>query len=108
MQNPYMTLLRTAWKFARGEKKRFVLIYSMFVVSNIVVACNPLFYGWFINQLQLKGADVLKTVWVYVLGFLGLRLLEWTFHGPARVMERQLAFNIGRNFLDQVYRKVLH
>lgn len=108
MRNPYLSLLRTAWKYARHKKRRFILIYSMFLVANIVVATNPLFYGWFINRLQLHGTLVLDTAWIYVAGFLGLRLLEWTFHGPARVMERQLAFYVGKNFLDTLYHKVLH
>ncbi|HEY0769029.1 MAG TPA: ABC transporter ATP-binding protein [Sphingobacteriaceae bacterium] len=80
----------------------------MFVVSNIVVAMNPLFYGWFINQLQKNGLGVLTTAWIYVAGFLGLRLLEWLFHGPARVMERQLAFHVSQNYLDEIFNKVLH
>jgi ABC-type multidrug transport system fused ATPase/permease subunit len=108
MRNPYLALLRTAWQYAGHEKKRFVLIYGMFMVSNIIVAMNPLFYGWFINELQQHGAAVLTTGWIYVGGFLGLRLLEWMFHGPARVMERKLAFNVGRNFLEELYHKILH
>jgi ATP-binding cassette subfamily B protein len=108
MRNPYIAMLRTAWKYAREKKSRFILIYSMFVVSNIIVALNPLFYGWFINQLQLKGSDVLNTGWLYVGGFLCLRLAEWLFHGPARVMERKLAFHVSSNFLDSLYHKVLH
>jgi ATP-binding cassette, subfamily B, bacterial len=101
-------MLQTAWKYAREKKSRFILIYSMFVISNIIVALNPLFYGWFINQLQLKGSNVLNTGWLYVGGFLCLRLAEWLFHGPARVMERKLAFHVSSNFLDSLYHKVLH
>jgi ATP-binding cassette, subfamily B, bacterial len=108
MRNPYLSLLKTAWKYARNEKRRFVLIYSMFIVANIIVATNPLFYGWFVNELQQNGAEVLTTGWFYVAGFLGLRLLEWAFHGPARVMERRLAFNVSKNFLDELYHKVLN
>ena len=108
MKNPYFSLLSTAWKYARQEKKRFILIYSMFVVANIIVAMNPLFYGWFVTQLQKHGAAVLDTVWIYALGYLALRLLEWTMHGPARVMEQQLAFNVSRNFQEDLYRNILH
>jgi ATP-binding cassette, subfamily B, bacterial len=108
MRNPYLSLLRTAWKYARHKKKRFLTIYAMFIAANIVFAMNPLFYGWFINELQQNGSAVLTTGWIYVAGFLGLRLLEWTFHGPARVMERQLAFHVGKNFMDELYHKVLH
>jgi ATP-binding cassette, subfamily B, bacterial len=107
MRNPYINLLRTAWKYSADRKSRFVLIYSMFVVSNIIVAINPLFYGWFINQLQQNGLQVLDVAWIYVTGFLGLRLLEWAMHGPARVMERQLAFHVGKNFMEELYTKVL-
>jgi ATP-binding cassette, subfamily B, bacterial len=107
MRNPYTSLLKTCWHYARQKRKLFVLIYFMFVISNIIIATNPLFYGWFVNELQLQGTDVLKTGWIYAAGFLGLRLLEWTFHGPARVMERKLAFNVAKNFLEELYNKVL-
>jgi ABC-type multidrug transport system fused ATPase/permease subunit len=108
MRNSYFSLLKTAWKYARHEKRRFIFIYSLFVISNIIVALNPLFYGWFINEAQKKGTDILRTGWFYVLGFLALRLCEWAFHGPARVMERKLAFTVSQNFLEEIYHKVLH
>ena len=108
MRNPYLSLLKTAWKYARQEKKQFILVYSMFVISNIIVAINPLFYGWFVNSLQQDAAGTLHSGWIYVGGFLGLRLLEWAFHGPARVMERQVAFGVGKNFIEELYHKVLH
>ena len=108
MRNPYLSLLATAWKYARHEKKRFVLIYTMFVFATTIVAINPLFYGWFINELQHQGTDVLRTGWIYIAGFMVLRLIEWCFHGPGRVLERQLAFTLSKNFMDEVYHKILH
>jgi ATP-binding cassette, subfamily B, bacterial len=108
MRNPYFSLLSTAWKYSRQEKGRYLLIYFLFILANIVVATNPLFYGWFVNEIQQHGTAVLQTAWIYAGGFLLLRLLEWSLHGPARVMERQLAFRVGRNFLEELYHKVLH
>jgi len=108
MRNPYLSMLKIAWKYARHEKKQFLLIYFFFVMTNIVIACNPLFYGWFVNELQMKGVNVLKTGWIYIALFLGFRLLEWAFHGPGRVWERRLAFSLSRNFMDKMYHKVLH
>lgn len=108
MRNPYLSLLATAWKYARKEKKQFVLVYAMFIMATIIVAINPLFYGWFINELQVQGTDVLRTGWLYIGGFLGLRLLEWCFHGPGRVLERNLAFKLSSNFMEEVYYKILH
>ncbi|HEY1214045.1 MAG TPA: ABC transporter ATP-binding protein, partial [Bryobacteraceae bacterium] len=40
--------------------------------------------------------------------YIGLKLLQWCFHGPARVMERTLAFHLSRNFLQEKYHQVLH
>jgi ATP-binding cassette, subfamily B, bacterial len=108
MRNPYFLLLQKAWQYAKSERKRFIIIYLMFVMANIIIAINPLFYGWFVDSLQKGGPDALLNGWIYVAGFLGLRLIEWAFHGPARVMERELAFNISRNFIDDLYSKVLH
>lgn len=108
MNNPYFSLLRTSWKYARSEKKRFVLIYSFFIMANIIVGTAPILYGWFVNELQLKGTNILKTGWIYVAVFLAFKLLEWAFHGPGRILERRLAFSLSRNFMDELYHKVLH
>ncbi|MFC0184356.1 ABC-type multidrug transport system, ATPase and permease component [Pseudarcicella hirudinis] len=107
-QNPYFSLLRIAWQYARHEKKRFVLVYAMFIVANIIFSLNPLLYGWFVDKIQKEGIDVLKHAWLYAGGYLLLRLSEWAFHGTARVMERELAFNLSRNFLHELYHQTLH
>lgn len=108
MQNPYISLLQTAWRYARQEKKRYILVYAMFIMANLVVAIHPILYGWFIDSLQREGSRIWPHAWMYVGAFLGLRLLEWCFHGPARVMERKLAFTISRNFLEEMYHQILH
>lgn len=108
MNNPYFSLLSTAWRYARQQKGRYLLVYSLFVLANVVFALNPLLYGWFVEAIQKEGTGVIKHVWMYAGGYLFLMLLEWAFHGPARVMERELAFHLSRNFLDEMYRQALH
>ena len=108
MTNPYISLMKTAWQYARHEKKQYLLVYSLFVLASIVVAMNPLLYGWFINALQKNGLGAIRYAWIYGLAFLGLKLMEWGFHGPARIIERRLAFNLSRNFLQELYHQTLH
>jgi ATP-binding cassette subfamily B protein len=108
MQNPYFSLLKTAWRYARKEKSLYLFIYFLFVCANVVSALNPLLYGWFINVLQKDSASVIKNAWWYVAGYMALNIFEWVFHGPARVLERKLAFNMSRNFLDELYHQTLH
>jgi ABC-type multidrug transport system fused ATPase/permease subunit len=108
MANPYISLLRTAWRYARKERKRYVLVYAMFVASAIISASYPLLLGWFINKIQRDTQQVLHYALLYAASYFGLKVLEWCFHGPARVMERELAFNLSRNFLQERYHQVLH
>lgn len=108
MQNPYISLLRTAWRYARQQKKRYLLTYGMFVMANLVLALHPLLYGWFVESIQKDSDAVLKNVWWYAGAYIGLTLLEWAFHGPARIMERKLAFDLSKNFLDELYHQSLH
>jgi ABC-type multidrug transport system fused ATPase/permease subunit len=83
-RNPYINLLATAWRYARGEKKDYVRVYFSFMLSNLTDACHPLLYGWMINGVQQYGTAVWRYAWQYGLAYLGLKLLEWFFHGPAR------------------------
>jgi ABC-type multidrug transport system fused ATPase/permease subunit len=108
MRNPYFSLLGICWKFAHQKKNLYLLIYSLFIGANIIIAMAPLLYGWFINGLQKEGVNYLSYAWIYGGGFMLLKLVEWSLHGPARIMERNLAFYISQNFIEDLYRKVLH
>lgn len=106
--NPYFSLLHTAWIYARGERRRYLLVYGMFIISNLIAALKPIIWGLFINELQKQGIAALRSTWIYVLAYLAIHLGEWLFHGIARVMERKLAFHLSRNFLQELYHKALH
>jgi len=106
--NPYISLMKTAWQYARQEKKQYVIVYSLFILAGTVFAMYPLLFGWLINSLQRQGAGMLRYAWIYALAYMALKLIEWGFHGPARVMERKLAFNLSRNYLQELYHKTLH
>jgi ATP-binding cassette, subfamily B, bacterial len=108
MANPYISLLRTAWHYARREKKKYVLIYAMFTVSYLVISLNPLLFGWFLDKLQHNTHGVLRYSLLYVAGYIVIKFTQWCFHGPARIMERSLSFNLSRNFLQEKYHQVLH
>ena len=108
MANPYISLLGTAWRYARNEKKRYVLVYSMFICANLVWSLNPILFGWFIGSLQKDTAHVWHYAMLYAAGYIGIKFVQWCFHGPARIMERTLAFHLSRNFLQEKYHQVLH
>jgi ABC-type multidrug transport system fused ATPase/permease subunit len=108
MANPYFSLLCVAWRYARRERRKYLLVYGMLICSNIILAMNPLLFGWFIGKVQQEMHHVLYYTLLYAGAYIGLKFLQWCFHGPARVMERTLAFNLSRNFLRERYHQVLH
>lgn len=108
MRNPYISLLSTAWHYARSQRRQYLLVYGLFILANVVLAMHPLLLGWFVQSIQSNPESILKNVWLYAAGYFSLTLGEWAFHGPARVMERKLAFDLSRNFLDEMYHQALH
>jgi ATP-binding cassette subfamily B protein len=108
MANPYISLMKTAWVYAKKEKKQYIIVYSLFILASGTFALFPLLYGWFINTLQKGGLNHLRYAWLYAGAYLLLKLIEWAFHGPARILERKLAFNLSRNFLEELYHQTLH
>ncbi len=105
--NPYLSLLRTAWIYARGQRRKYLAIYGLFALSNVAMSMYPVIWGLFINQLQKEGIDALRSAWIYGAAYLLINVLDWAAHGPARVMERELAFDLSRNFLQELYHKTL-
>lgn len=108
LKNPYISLLQTAWVYAREKKRNYLITYSMFVISNLIHALEPILWGVFINQVQTEGMNVLRHTWWYVGAYFLIWLGDWIFHGFARVEERKLAFHLSRNFLEELYHKAIH
>ena len=108
MKNPYISLLKTSWKYAQRRRKRFVLIYIMFLCANLIYSMHPLWYGWFVGKIQGDSNKVVQYSLLFVAGYFTLKFTEWCFHGPARVMERTLAFQLSKNFLQEKFNQTLH
>lgn len=108
LKNPYISLLQTAWVYAREKKRSYLITYGMFVISNLIHALEPILWGVFINQVQTEGMNVLRHTWWYVGAYFLIWLGDWIFHGFARIQERKLAFHLSRNFLEELYHKAIH
>lgn len=87
---------------------RYLTVYGLFIISNLAMSAFPIIWGIFINELQTEGVDALRSVWKYAGIYLLLHFIDWASHGPARVMERKLAFHVSRNFLQELYHKTVH
>ncbi len=108
MNNDYFSLLRTAWHYARAEKRTYIFVYVLFALANVSQSIYPIIFGNFVNQVQSDSTKIWHSLLVYIGIYMFLKLFEWVFHGPARILERTLAFNLSQNFLQEKYHQVLH
>lgn len=106
-KNPYFSLLYISWQYT-PSKARYLFIYFLFMCSNVVMATYPFIWGMYINDIQMNGAGIWRSSVLYGGAYLVVRLADWGFHFPARIMEREMAFHISRNFLGEMYHKTLH
>ena len=86
MPNPYISLLRTAWHYARHERKKYVLVYTLFFFANVIQSLNPILFGWFVGKIQQDTRQVFYYALMYALAYFGMKFVEWCFHGPSRIM----------------------
>lgn len=105
--NPYISLLQTAWRYAEERRGRYLFIYGLFTINNIITSLIPIIWGLFINRLQVEGTDALAAAWWYIGAYLLIHFGGWAVHFPARIMERKLAFELSSRLLRDVYHKVV-
>ena len=105
--NPYGVLLSTAWAYAEGMRLRYVLIYLMFTVVNVLASALPILFGYFVNYLQAGEGDLMTATLLYGGIYLGIVLGTWVFQWPARLLEREMAFEISKRLLLETYEKVI-
>src|SRR5258708_8852908 len=102
MNNPYLSLLRTACHYARKDKKKYLLVYLMFTCATLVYSLNPLLYGlFFLGNLQRDTAHVWRYALLYVGGYIGIKLLPLRFYCAPPVIERTRALSLHLHFLQQ-------
>lgn len=107
--NPILYLFVQAWRYATNDKKMLIKIWTMFLVAGILnLYVSPIAWAKITDLIQSQGITKDNLRWLLVL--LGVMLMStvifWALHGPARVFECVVAFNIRANyrkyFLDGV------
>jgi ABC-type multidrug transport system fused ATPase/permease subunit len=102
----FFVMQRTAWRHAESMRARMVLFYALFLTANIAISFQPVALAAIINAAQRGGPDAMHKALMAAAAYGGLTLLFWALHGPARIIERRVAFTVYRNFVTSLYRKV--
>ncbi|WP_085065845.1 ABC transporter ATP-binding protein [Rickettsia peacockii] len=108
MSNPYLNLIYTVWHY--GAPWRFAIIgyYLALIVAQIFLSLSPYAFGRVVDELQHFKPGQLTQIIFWLLAGVGLMLLFWLFHGPARVVERNVALKIQQAFRLNIYKQLMH
>ncbi len=100
LNNPIIYLARKMWHYSAGNQNAVVLYIALFVTANLVGLLEPLLIGKMLNIVQLQGVnqDNLVTLLLYPGLLIGLHMIVWACHGPARVLETTNAFLVRANY----------
>jgi len=106
MKNPYFSMINTVWNY--GAKWRFSIIgyYSAYIIAQGFFSLSPYAFGRTIDVLQNFEASRLKEVIFWLVVSVVVLLLFWIFHGPARLVERNVALKIQQEFRLKLYEKL--
>lgn len=104
--NPYLHLVRLAWHFSTQQRKMFIGFYLLSFFGQATLLALPYLLGRIFGTIQANPADLLQELafWMALYGI--LNFVFWGLHGPARVIERAVAFRIKQEFIDRNYQMV--
>jgi ABC-type multidrug transport system fused ATPase/permease subunit len=112
-KNPILYLLYTGWQYADKHRGLFLAYLLMFAVAQAITLAEPFVIGQVINCVQIsatKGFSDNQQLEREILFYLGIYFLTqvgfWLFHGPARLVERFVAFHIKVNYKSSMFRKL--
>lgn len=101
----FFSLLSVLWRYATPRRAVLVLYASMFVVANIIWLFEPYMIGRILNDVQLatSASNPMRETFVSLLILVFLSVGFWVFHGPARLMERRMAFHVRAAFKQHLF-----
>lgn len=97
--NPISFMYKKLWAFS-DNKKKIVVFSVMFAVAQAISSLYPLILAKILNIIQLEGltSSSLPSIFGFISLFVIFEILFWLLHGPARVMEKSVAFMVEANF----------
>lgn len=103
--NPYKVL----WKLYRcfvPNKKLAALMLFFHLIARLVVLLSPYIMAKIINTIQIWWPNVWENVLLYLILLTFIPLIEWIFHGTARVWEEKLRFQTNKAYQLHLFKIV--
>lgn len=108
--NPLWYLFSRTWHYSAENRKNVVLYTIMFIIAESVdTICLPLIWAKMIEVITLQGINYqsIKTLGICLSLLIVRMLVSWSFHGPARCIERNNAFKVRVNHTRYLLKGVI-
>lgn len=96
--NPYLSLIRSVWQYGKPWRRTIVGFYLAYIIAQICMGFSPYAFGRTIDVLQNFKPERLNEVIFWLAMGIAVLLLFWLFHGPARIIERNVAMKIQQSY----------
>ncbi|HWK49619.1 MAG TPA: ABC transporter ATP-binding protein [Steroidobacter sp.] len=100
-------LYKHLWQESRGRRVQFLGAVILLLTAQCVLLSVPFFAGRAINVLQASGAAGIGQAGLWLSAVVGATALSWIFHGPGRLLERNVALEIRRRISDGLIQRLL-
>ena len=95
------------WRLAKGKRHSLAGACVLLIVAQVILLAVPYVAGRAINSLQLLGSAGLGEAGVWLAGAVVLAVACWAFHGPGRVLERNVALHVRRKLAISLIERLL-
>lgn len=100
-------LYKHLWAQSQGHRGQFLGAVALLLTAQCVLLSVPFFAGRAINVLQAEGAAGIGQAGLWLGLVVGATAISWVFHGPGRLLERNVALQIRRRMSEGLFQRLL-
>lgn len=100
-------LYKHLWEQSHGRRAQLLSAVVLLLTAQCVLLSVPYFAGRAINVLQANGASGIGEAGMWLALVIGATAVSWIFHGPGRLLERNVALEIRRRISGGLFERLL-
>lgn len=100
-------LYQHLWEQSHGRRAQLLGAVVLLLTAQCVLLSVPYFAGRAINVLQANGSSGIGEAGVWLGLVIGATAISWVFHGPGRLLERNVALEIRRRISGGLFQRLL-
>ena len=102
-----LILYRELWKQAKGSRGALIIAMLLLIGAQLVLLAVPYLVGKAFDVLQARGDAGSRDAALWLLAVLGATVASWLIHGPARILERNVALGVRKRIASELTGRLL-